>query len=65
MSKFELKQKAIPLQIDIATNKAFSYRKGDTSLNFQLKFDDGGKQLKDFKECLTAALKDITEMLEG
>lgn len=64
MPKFELKEKKIPLQKSLSTTRTFSYSKDGVSLNFQLQVDDGGKQLKAFKECLETALTDIAEMLE-
>lgn len=64
MSKFKLEEKKAPLQSNVGLIQTFSYSKGTTGLNFQLKLDDGGKELRDFKECLIKAVEDVTKVLE-
>ena len=45
------------------TNRTFNYSKGDITLNFTLRIDIKD-QLKDFKELLEMAVKEISEEIE-
>ena len=47
----------------LITKKTFNYEKGACTLNFTLKIDVK-TELKDFKECLVEAQKDIDNILE-
>jgi len=52
------------LQKNLTTKKDFRYSKGSSQLNFVLSIDvESG--LKDFRECLVEALKDIDELLDS
>lgn len=52
------------LQKEQTQSKQFNYRKGNVSLNFTLRVDIK-TELKDFKECLEAALADVSKELSG
>lgn len=45
-------------------SKTFSYKKGTVQLSFTLRVDVK-QELKDFTECLEAALKDVAQVLEN
>lgn len=50
------------LQREQTENKSFGYKKGNVQLNFTLRVDIK-QELKDFKECLEAALSDVDKVL--
>lgn len=56
--------KSKPMEKFIKTTKSFNYQKNEVSLNFALDVDNSAK-LRDFKELLEAAVKDVTEQIEG
>lgn len=62
MSKKFEKNIQLPLQKTLTLKKDFSYTKGECTLNFTLELDS--KKVRDFRECLAEALKDIDEILE-
>lgn len=52
------------LQREQTQNKGFSYTKGATSLSFSLRIDIK-QELKDFLECLEAAMADVKKEIES
>ena len=48
----------------VISKKEFSYSKKGVSLNFNLRIDDTS-ELRAFKDCMTQAIKDLEEILEG
>ena len=62
MTRKKLLPKKLPLQKKFVHKQEFDYSKGISTLNFVLNIDK--KNLKDFKECLLEAIKDIDELLE-
>ncbi len=62
MARKKLLPKKLPLQKKLTRKQDFNYSKGISTLNFVLNIDK--KNLKDFKECLLEAIKDIDELLE-
>lgn len=45
-------------------DKNFKYQKNEVTLDFTLRIDNSS-QLRDFKECLEAAIVDIDELVSG
>lgn len=52
------------LQRDQSQSKSFSYKKGNVSLNFTLRIDIK-QDLKDFKDCLIAAVDDVETEIQA
>ena len=52
------------LQKSISLKRTFNYKKGECTLNFELKVDNSS-ELRNFKSCLEEAIKDIDETLKG
>lgn len=48
----------------IISRKEFSYKNGETNLNFTLQIDNS-LELKSFKKCLEEAIRDVDEILKG
>jgi soluble cytochrome b562 len=51
------------LQKAFIERKEFSYRKDSAQLNFTLRTDNSS-ELRDFRECLAEAIKDIDEIIK-
>lgn len=58
---FKKKPAEKPLQKTLGIKEDFSYVKGETNLSFTLRLED--KLVRDFRECLVQALKDLDEVL--
>ncbi len=56
-------KKTLQRNID-EVSRNFNYTKGNVRLNFTLRIDIK-QELKDFKECLEQALKDVNEELNS
>lgn len=54
----KLSQKKVQVKREHVQNRTFKYTKNDVTLDFSLRTDIK-QQLKDFKECLEAALVDV------
>lgn len=52
------------LQREQQENRTFNYTKGNVRLNFTLRVDIK-QEMKDFIECLEAALSDVNKALEN
>lgn len=59
---FSMSKKEITTK-EITTSKQFSYSKKDISLDFNLKVDNSS-ELRDFRDILTQALKDVNEEID-
>ncbi len=57
------KIKKAEMQKTVSTTRKFVYRKGNVELNFTLSLDEN-TELKNFQECLTLALGDVTQTLK-
>lgn len=52
------------LQKFVVERKEFSYQKDTASLKFTLRVDNSS-ELRDFRDCMIEAIKDIDELLKG
>lgn len=62
MAKFKLQPEKTPVQRTISLQRYFSYTKGEMNLSFTLTLNS--KKIKDFKECLLLAIKDVDETIQ-
>lgn len=60
---FKLKPQKIPLQTSLTTIRAFSYKKNEVELNFNLNIDNK-KEPRAFLECLEQAVIDVKSAME-
>ncbi|HBT75059.1 TPA: hypothetical protein DEB29_03605 [Candidatus Wolfebacteria bacterium] len=56
--KTQTRKKVDFVQADHTTSRNFGFKKGNVALNFQLRTDIK-TDLKDFRECLTAAVDEV------
>lgn len=52
------------LQKTVIERKEFSYQKDTASLRFTLRVDNSS-EIRDFRECMLEAIKDMDETLKG
>ena len=59
--KFNIQPKELPILKSVILQRRFNYSKGEVTLDFTL--DIKSKKLKDFRECMVEAIKDVDETL--